>query len=518
MKLSTKKISIEMDRRAIEQFSIPSLALMENAGRATATVILSRYPYAEKIAIVCGSGNNGGDGFVIARHLACAGKTVVVYLTEEKEQYRADARINLDSLLLTKIPVKNLDGKTPSLKNVDVVVDAIFGTGLSRKVTGFYEKLIKSVNRASSPRVCVDIPSGLCADKGRPLRTAVQADVTVTFATPKLGMCIYPGVDYVGDLYVADITIPKILEKDIPFELLTFKKCAGIVKKRATDSHKGTYGHLLALAGSPGKSGAAVLCASAALRAGSGLVTLGVPRSIFSVVEEKTVEVMSSPLKSCEDGTFSPDACLEVVESLSAGKTAWAIGPGMSTSPTAAEFLEKVLEQCRAPVVLDADALNIISQNLAILGKIKASVIITPHPGEMSRLCGVSTKDVQNDRVGICSQFAREHSCYVVLKGARTVISCPSGKTFINPTGNPAMATAGTGDVLTGVIGGLLSQGYQPQDACLLGVFLHGYAADLLFEETETVGFTASDISRKIPASRNSVVFATEEKHFTIVR
>ncbi len=518
MKLSTKKISMEMDRRAIEEFSIPGLTLMENAGRAAAAVILSKYPCAEKIAVVCGSGNNGGDGFVVARHLRCAGKDVVVYLTEKKEQYRADARINLDSLLLAETPVKELSGKNPPLKNVDVVVDAIFGTGLSRKVSGFHEKLIKSVNRASAPPVCLDIPSGLCADSGRPMGTAVRAETTVTFATPKLGMCVYPGVDYVGDLYVADITVPKILEKDIPFELLTFKKCAGLLRERAGDSHKGTYGHLLVLAGSPGKSGAAVLCASAALRAGSGLVTLGVPKSIFSAVEEKTVEVMSAPLDDCEDGTISPEAYSEVTERLSAGKTTWAIGPGMSTSPATAEFLEKTLKRCRAPVVLDADALNIISKNPASLGKIKAPVVITPHPKEMSRLCGITTKDVQNNRVGICSQFARKHSCHVVLKGARTVISCPSGKTFINPTGNPTMATAGTGDVLTGVIGGLLSQGYRPQDACSLGVFLHGHAADLLFEETETAGFTASDISRKIPASRNSVASATEEKHFTTVR
>ena len=518
MKLSTKRISREIDRRTIEEFGVPGVVLMENAGRAVASLILGEYPSAKRIAVICGAGNNAGDGFVIARHLISSGKDVSIHIAERKERYRGDAKTNLDSLLEIGADVRELGGKLPRIKDVDVIVDAIFGTGLDRDVGGFYEKLIKFINRQSARRVCVDIPSGLDADTGRPLGIAVMADVTVTFTPAKLGMCIYPGVDYAGKLCVADITIPRLLEEDLPLELLTFQKCRGLIKKRAADSHKGTYGHLLVLAGSPGKSGAAVLCAEAALRAGSGLVTLGIPNSISPAVEEKTTEVMSVSLKDSKDGTFHPDAHEEVLRELDGKKTALAIGPGISTSKSAEKFLEKVITQCEVPITLDADALNIISKTPDILKKTKVPAVITPHPGEMARLCGVRTKQVQDDRIGTSTRFSEKYGCYVVLKGARTVVTTPGGEVFINPTGNSAMATAGTGDVLTGIIGGLAAQGYDCLQSCLLGVFLHGHAADLLLEETGAAGFTASEISRKIPASRNSVISSTEEKHFSTVR
>ena len=518
MKLSTKQISREIDRRTIEEFGVSGVVLMENAGRAVASVILAECSSAKKMAVICGAGNNAGDGFVIARHLISSGKEVSVHITEKKERYRGDAKANLDSLLEIGADVRELGGKLPRIKDTEVIVDAIFGTGLDRNVEGFYEKLIKFINRQSARRVSVDIPSGLDADTGRPLGAAVQADVTVTFAPAKLGMCIHPGVDYAGKLCVTDITIPRTLWEDLPLELLTFEKCRGLIKKRAADSHKGTYGHLLVLAGSPGKSGAAVLSAEAALRAGSGLVTLGVPDSIFPAVEEKTTEVMSVSLKDSKDGTFHPDAHEGVLRELEGKKTALAVGPGISTSKGTGKFLEKVITRCEVPVVLDADALNIISKDPGMLRKTKIPAVITPHPGEMARLCGTRTKQVQDDRVGISTRFSEKYGCYVVLKGARTVVSTPDGEVFINPTGNSAMATAGTGDVLTGIIGGLAAQGYDPLQSCLLGVFLHGHAADLLLEETGTAGFTASEISRKIPASRNSVISSTKERHFATVR
>jgi len=518
MRLSTKQISREIDRRTIEEFGVPGIVLMENAGRAVASVILAEYSSAQKIAVVCGAGNNAGDGFVIARHLISSGKEVSVYITQEKQHYKGDAKTNLNSLLEIKGDVKELEEKLPGIKDTDVIVDAIFGTGLDRNVGGFYEKLIKFMNRLSVPCVSVDIPSGLDADTGRPLGVTVEADVTVTFAPPKLGMCIYPGVDHTGKLFVADITIPKTLWENLPFELLTFQKCVGLIKKRSADSHKGTYGHLLVLAGSPGKSGAAILCAEAALRTGSGLVTLGVPNSISPAIEEKTTEVMSISLKDSKNGTFHLDAHEEVLAELNEKKTALAVGPGISTSQSTGKFLEKVIMQCEVPIVLDADALNIISKKPGILRKAKAPVAITPHPGEMARLCGITTKQVQDDRIGTATSFSQKYGCYVVLKGARTVVSAPSAEVFINPTGNSAMATAGTGDVLTGIIGGLMAQGYGCLQSCLLGVFLHGHAADLLLEETGTAGFTASEISRKIPASMNSIISSREEKHFTAVR
>ena len=363
MKLSTRQISREIDRRTIEEFGVPGVVLMENAGRAVASAILAEYPSARKMAVICGGGNNAGDGFVIARHLISSGNDVSIHIAQKKQRYKGDAKTNLDSLLEIGGDVRELEGKLPRIKGTDIIIDAIFGTGLDRDVGGFYERLIKFINRQSVPCVSVDIPSGLDADTGQPMGAAVRADVTVTFAPPKLGMCVYPGVDYAGKLCVADITIPKLLEEDIPFELLTFQKCAGLIRKRTADSHKGTYGHILVLAGSPGKSGAAILCAEAALRAGSGLVTLGVPESISTAVEEKTTEVMSVSLKDSKDGSFHSDAHEEALRELDERKSALAVGPGISTSKSAGKFLEKVITQCEVPVVLDADALNIISKN-----------------------------------------------------------------------------------------------------------------------------------------------------------
>ncbi len=518
MKLSTKQLSREIDRDAIKRFGIPGIVLMENAGRSVASVILTQYPSAKKIAVICGAGNNAGDGFVIARHLISAGKEVVTYIVEPEDSYKEDAKTNLEALIRIGATVRQLHGKLPEINDAELLVDAIFGTGLRKEVEEFYAKLIQFINSSDVPRVSVDIPSGLDADTGKPRGLAVIADVTVTFAPAKLGAFIYPGVDYSGDVYVADITIPKTLEQSIPLELLTFRKCAGMIKKRTEDSHKGTYGHLLVLSGSPGKSGAAVLCAEAALRAGSGLVTLGVPESIASAVEEKTTEVMTLSLKASQNGAFHSEAYKEALLELNEKKTALAIGCGISTHGNVSKFLEKVVEGCEVPVVFDADALNIISEKPSILTKTKTPAILTPHPGEMARLCKTGTKQVQDDRIGVSTGFSKEHGCYVVLKGARTVISTPEGKAFINPTGNSAMATAGTGDVLTGIIAGLLAQGYDPEHACLLGVFLHGHAADILLEKVGASGFTASEISGKIPDSKNSIASSKEEKHFRTIR
>ncbi len=517
MKICTRETAREIDRRTIEEFGVPGVVLMENAGRAVARVVIERYPGADGIAVVCGGGNNGGDGFVAARHLLAAGKKVSAHLAQAKDRYSGDAKTNLDALLKMSADVRELGNRLPRAEDADVIVDAVFGTGLARDVGGFYEKLVGFMNDSEKPVVSVDVPSGLDADSGRPMGVAVRADATVTFAHAKLGTCVHPGVEHAGELYVADITTPKALERDLPHELLTFRQCAGLVRKREADSHKGTHGHLLALAGSPGKSGAAVLCALGAIRAGSGLVTLGVPRSIAGAIEEKTTEAMSVSLADSGDGTFSPEAREEAVGLLREKKTALAMGPGVSTSAPASEFVAAVARECEVPLVLDADALNIAAKRPEIFRETKAPVVITPHPGEMARLLGTDVKSVQTDRVGAASGFARRRGCHVVLKGARTVIASPDGEISVNPTGNPAMATGGTGDVLTGVIGGLLAQGYSPRDACRLGVFLHGHAADLLLGETGAAGFTATDISDKIPASASSVLSATEERHFRTI-
>lgn len=517
MKIVTRKTAREIDRRTIEEFGVPSMVLMENAGRAVARVVMDEYPSAEKIAVVCGGGNNAGDGFVAARHLTSAGKNASVYLAEKRRKYKGDSKTNLEALFTAGTNVRELEGRLPRAKDADVIVDAVFGTGLDRDVSGFYEKLVKFMNGSGKPVVSADLPSGLDSDTGKPLGAAVRADVTVTFAHAKLGMCLHPGVGLSGKIYVANITTPGDLERDVRHELVTFGECAELIGKRDPDSHKGTFGHLLVLAGSPGKSGAAVLCADAALRSGSGLVTLGVPRSVAHAVEEKTTEVMSVSLADSEDGTFGEQAGEEAIKHLENGKTAIAVGPGISTSRGAGELVRTLVSECAVPMVFDADALNVISQDPGILTKAKAPVIVTPHPGEMARLCGSDTKRVQDDRVGTAAGFSEKYGCHTILKGARTVTATAEGKVFINPTGNPGMASGGTGDVLTGVVAGLVAQGYDCAEACVLGVFLHGHAADLVLEETGTFGFTASEISDKLPASVNSVLSATEEKFFRTI-
>lgn len=516
MKIATREDIKEIDRMAIEKYGIPEIVLMENAGRAVANVVLREFPGLSSISVFCGGGNNGGDGFVAARHLISAGKKVTTYLLKNKNEYSGSAGINLDSLSKISKDVKRLRSNFSNYQESELIVDSIFGTGLEREIKGPYGKIIESINSLEAPKVAVDLPSGIDANKGTPLGAAVTADVTVTFVFPKLGISTYPGLEYCGKIYVAGISTPKAVEDKVSCELITFEKCRSIIKERPADTHKGSYGHTLIIAGSSGKTGAAALCAHASVRSGSGLVTVGVPGSISGSVDEKLTEAMSLSFQDEGRGFFSESSLKQAASALSL-KTSLAVGPGMSVNQDTEKFLLKILKKSHVPVVADADALNIIAENRGLLKKLKVPVILTPHPGEMARLVGTTTREIQLSRAEHAEKFAVSHKCHVVLKGARSVIAAPDGRVFINPTGNPAMSSGGMGDVLTGVISGLISQNYSPLEACVLGTFVHGLSGDIVSREKGPSGMTATDVADLVPRALKQVRIQNKEPFFETV-
>lgn len=511
MKIATREIIREIDKKSIEIYGIPGLVLMENAGRATADVILAEYPYTQAAALFAGGGNNAGDGFVIARQLISEGVQVITYVAADPRKYTGDALTNYRALKKIGGEIVELGGSLRKYRTADIIIDALLGTGLEREVAGFYKKVIGFLNSQSAPVISVDLPSGLDADTGQALGAAVEADITVTYALPKVGTSVYPGVDYAGDVYLANITTPEVLEENIPYELLSAYDVLGFLPPRKADTHKGTYGHLFILAGSPGKSGAATLASLGALRVGTGLVTVGIPSGLNPVMEQKTTEVMTEPLPETDLGTFGRLSVKRALEIAADRKTALSIGPGISTTDDAAEFLFEIVKSAAIPMVLDADALTLISKNPTVLKKAQVPLILTPHPGEMARLSGLSTGEVQAERIGVASEFSKRYGVNLILKGARSVISTPSGEISVNTTGNPGMASGGTGDVLTGVVGGLLAQGLQPADACKLGAFAHGTAGDLVAGEIGEAGLTAGDLADALPEALSSIPESEEE-------
>lgn len=509
MRVVTARQMQELDRRAIDERGIPGLQLMENAGRGAFEQIKRCFPGdpGRSIVVLCGRGNNGGDGFVIARHFLKEGARVTVFLLSSADRVSGDARTNLQAYLQTGGALQEIldeeqwGRSAGDMKHAGIIVDALLGTGLSSELSGLYKRAIEDINALSHARVVsADIPSGIDATTGRVLGAAVKAHLTCTFGLPKRGLLVYPGASHAGRLEVIDIGIPEeLIEKeDIREFLLDEAFLKGAMPGRSPDSHKGSYGHVLILAGSPGKTGAAALAAGAAMRAGAGLVTLGVPRSLNSILEVKLTEAMTEPLPDFGDGYLGITAWPRVKEILG-GKTVIALGPGLAAREETAQFVCRVLEEAAAPLVIDADALNALARNTGILKKIKQPAVITPHPGEMARLMGVSTSDVQQNRAGCAQKFAAEHNVFVVLKGARTIIAEPGGNIYINPTGNPGMASGGMGDVLTGMIAGLAAQGMALLRAAQLSAFVHGRIGDALAGERAPVGILATDILEGIP-------------------
>ncbi len=509
MKVATAEQMQELDRKAMEAYRIPGIVLMENAGRGATEVISKTFPdlQRKKIAIIAGKGNNGGDGFVIARHLLNQGISVKVFLLTDPKALRGDAETNFHIFLRMKgevIPAsssKDYQKVKKDLEKFDLLIDGIFGTGLDAEVRGYYREVIDHLNTLQKPIVAIDIPSGLDANTGKPLGTAVRASLTVTFGLPKIAHLVSPGLDYVGLVKVIDIGIPRRLveEEEIHTHLLEgdeIKKW--ISSPRRPDSHKGDYGHLLIIAGSVGKTGAAAMAGEAALRMGAGLVTLAIPKSLNAIMEIKLTEVMTEPLPETPKQTLSLRAYNTILR-LCENKKAVIIGPGIGTFKETQTLILKLVKTLNLPIVLDADGLTALATQPKILPSTNRSLILTPHPGEMARLVRSTVKEVQENRIGMSRNFSQANHVHLLLKGHRSLIATPKGEVFINPTGNPGMASGGTGDVLTGMIGGLICQGLDILTSLQIAVYLHGWAGDEVAREKGERSLVATDLIGKIP-------------------
>jgi NAD(P)H-hydrate epimerase len=494
------------DRRTIEEIGIPSLVLMENAGRQAVAAMEAMYSdLAERrVAVLCGRGNNGGDGFVVARTLAQRDVDVSVFLLGGVGDVRGDARTNLEILGRLGLNVVEVaDSQAWELhfsqvSDCTMIVDAIFGTGLNAPVSGLIESVIADVNASGIPVVSIDLPSGLSADSHEPIGPCIDAELTVTLAAPKLALVLPPAETHAGDIVIADIGIPlEVIDAlDGPrIDLLTRAAMRDLVTPRAADSHKGDYGRVLIVAGSTGKTGAAHLAAVGALRSGAGLVTVATPSSCVPVVAGLGPEYMTEPLAESGSGLDAGgvDRLLEIARDVVA------VGPGLGQAPGTREFVRHLVDRATTPLVVDADGLNAFGDDPdRLVGREGRDVIITPHPGEMARLVAMSAHEVQASRLEIARNFAVAHRLYVVLKGHRTLIATPDGKVFINPTGNPGMATGGTGDVLTGMIAAWLAQLLDAEAACKLAVYLHGMAGDLAEADEGEVSMTSADLAGHI--------------------
>lgn len=506
MKLVDAAEMRELDRRAIEEVGIPSLVLMENAGRTTYQILRREFPHlAGPVAVVAGRGNNGGDGSVVARYLAQAGIPVTIFLVAGRDQVRGDALVNLEIAARQGIEIvevkaeKDLNPLAHHLARAGLIVDALLGTGLNSEVRGLLRLVIDEINHLRPPVLAVDIPSGLCADTGQPLGAAVKAQVTVTYGWPKKGQILAPGRDYAGRLWQVDISIPPELAKDVAVELAEAGEMRTLLPARPFASNKGAFGHLVVLAGSEGKTGAAVLCSAGALRAGAGLVTLGVPASLNDILEVKITEAMTLPLPEAIGDRALGIKALEPLQNFLENKTALALGPGLGTLPETVELVRHLARHLPSPMVIDADGVNALAGDPGWLKDAAGPRILTPHPGEMARFLGTTTQEVQADRLAAARGAAAQSGALVVLKGAQTLVADPQGRVSINSTGNPALASGGTGDVLTGLIGGFLAQRLTPWDAARLGVYLHGLAADYWVEQHGPRGLIAGDLLTIFP-------------------
>ena len=498
-----------VEQAAINEYGIPGLVLMENAGLAVVKAIREIFAgqlAKRRILILAGKGNNGGDGLVVARHLLNAGADPKIFLLGKPEELQGDAAVNWQIARKMAIPYqqilaeRDLNLLRVGLMYTELVVDAIFGTGFKGAMPGLTAQVISLVNEAEKPVVAVDLPTGTAADSGAVDGACIQAAQTVTFGLPKIGLFLQPAAQFVGRLSVAEISLPQDLLKSQPFNrmLLDEAWCREKIPSRPVDSHKGNFGHVLVVGGSTGMSGAVILAARAAVRAGAGLVTAAVPRCINQIIAIAVTEAMSRPLPETGEGTLARTA-MEMIISLAAGKVL-VMGPGLSRQKETVELVRTFAAHIPCPVVFDADALVALAGCQDLLQQSQYPVILTPHPGEMARLLEISTEEVQADRVGAALRAAEEYRAVVVLKGAKTLIATPAGQLYLCPTGNPGMATGGSGDVLAGMIGAYLAQGLAASDAAAAAVYCHGLAGDLAAGEKGWMGLAAGDLVEFLPA------------------
>jgi len=516
LKVVTAREMQEIDRLTIEDYGIAGTILMERAGLSVARRINELGDRRARVMVLCGGGNNGGDGLVVARLLHNQGRDVRVFLTARPEDLKGDAEINYKAAIRFGVKIdpisRFLSGYASRITGHDIIVDALLGTGLNKEVREPLSGVIERVNKSRSTVVSVDIPSGISSDTGQIMGMAVKADYTVTFGLPKRGHLLYPGAEYSGTLFVEDIGFPSGLlkSKKIRVNLVEREDIIHLLPERPKYSHKGTYGHVLLVAGSRGKTGAGLMAARAALRTGAGLVTIGVPETVINAFQSRVTEEMTLPLPDKGDGTLSRNAIGPIVDFLKRRANVLAIGPGITVDDEIRELVKALILDVGVPLVIDADGLNAIAGDMGILKKARIPLILTPHPGEMARLLrrttgmgqgtrDISSMDVEGNRIDTAVSFAKGTKTYLVLKGVPTVIATPEGDAFLNPTGNPGMAKAGAGDVLTGIIAGLIAQGLSPVDASIAGVYIHGLAGDISSERRGVYSMVASEIIKAIP-------------------
>jgi len=503
-----------IDRLAIEKYGASGLTLMENAGQGVVTALKKRFNNLsnKRVIVFCGKGNNGGDGFVIARYLLNLGAEVITLLTGKLADLKTDAAVNAESAIdlgvtVREVNINNLSSFDLSIENCDLIVDTLFGTGLTRPASGLYEQTIEKINTAKKFVIAVDIPSGIDSDTGRLIGPHVKANLTFALGLLKRGHLLYPAAEAMGEVEIVDIGLPRgaVDSQQLRVRVTEEEDLRTWFRPRPGDSHKGTYGHVLVIAGSRGKGGAAGLTALASLRAGCGLVTLALPEGCQRALEFHPLEVMTVPAPETVSGSFAL-AAKGVLLNHCKGKSAVVIGPGLSTDPETIELLNNLLPRIDCPMVIDADGLNGLAQHPRLLSTLKSDTVLTPHPKEMSRLLGLKTGDILKNRIEAATEFATKHSLCLVLKGAASLIALPDGSVTINPTGNPGMATAGSGDVLTGIIASLVAQGLSSGEAAIAGSYLHGLAGDIFTEAETQTSLIAGDLLRTLPESLKRIL------------
>jgi hydroxyethylthiazole kinase-like uncharacterized protein yjeF len=532
MKIVSSAEMREIDHITSERFGVPSLTLMENAGSAVAEFALQSYPLAKSFGVICGKGNNGGDGLVVTRMLREAGKEMRVLLLADPKELRGDAAANYEKLPVKPVIAKSSeDLESASAQAVfksDVLIDAILGSGFRPPVSGLYAEAIARINAASAPVIAVDIPSGADSDvMGEQTGAVARADAIVTFTAPRPSHVF--GNLTSGPIVIAPIGSPdEAIQSSLNLNLITAKDIASLMAPRPRDSNKGMYGHVLVVGGSLGKAGAAAMAGFSALRTGAGLVTVATPRSVLPTVAGFHPEVMTEPLAETDTGSISIKA-LEQFQSFAEHNPVLAIGPGISRLSETAEFVRKTVAESKTPIVLDADGLNAFEGRAKDLNRkdrkeaakgaensqagMNRTLVLTPHPGEMARLTGLSVKAIQRDRVNVAKTFAKEHALTLVLKGDRTIVANPDGQAWVNPTGNPGMATGGTGDILTGIVAGMLAQ--HPRrafESVLAAVYLHGLAGDIACERLGEQALIATDLVKALPEAFRRVRAEAGEK------
>jgi ADP-dependent NAD(P)H-hydrate dehydratase / NAD(P)H-hydrate epimerase len=520
MKIVTAAEMREIDRVTSERFGVPSLTLMENAGTAVASFAMAQWPSARRFGVICGKGNNGGDGFVAARKLQAAGRDVRVLLLAERSELRGDA-----AEMFSKLPAPPvIAASSEALKNeqarsvlsCDVLIDAILGTGFRPPVSGLYAEAIEMLNAAQLPMMAVDIPSGADADvMGEQSGVVARADAVVTFTAPRPAH-VFSGLTS-GVTRIAPIGSPQeAIVSELQLNVVTPHEIAALVRPRAAAANKGNFGHVLVVGGSLGKAGAAAMAGISALKVGAGLSTVATVKSVLATVAGFHPEVMTEALQETGRGTIAFTA-LKEIQSLAKGKTMMAVGPGISRDSETGELVRELLREHEIPVVLDADGLNAFEGRAAALNGDSRGLVLTPHPGEMARLTGMTIAAIQSDRIGVAQNFAGEHKLILVLKGHRTLVAKPNGEVWVNTTGNPGMATGGTGDILTGMVSGFMAQNQKKIfEAVVAAVHLHGLAGDVARETIGEHSMVATDLVAALPEAFRRIRADAEKPYFDI--